>query len=254
MNIQDNEKVKLIHNNLDGLVDFFLLERADNIGYIKEITCSVDDSIDKENLQQILDYWSQYGWGVIRFFSLNMYQTQPKSFEEADNIAMQFFSENNIQYFLNAMEGNIKSNEIFIEDFIEARYCFTAGKFKACALILFALIDSRLIKLQPMISNCRQRSTGEKAAQRIKDILDKEPQNQNKVYAYTEFSTLIEIIKLFYKNSNNFQIKDNILNRNLIAHGMLKRKVTKIDCLKLFVILDNLITFIDFFNMNELSE
>ena len=48
---------------------------------------------------------------------------------------------------------------------------------------------------------------------------------------------------IFYKGGDDFKEQPDIMNRNFVDHGMLHRKVRRIDCIQLFLVYYNFLTF-----------
>ena len=48
-----------------------------------------------------------------------------------------------------------------------------------------------------------------------------------------------------FSDTNNFKDKKNLINRNYLDHGMTNKVVRKKDCIKLFLLLDNILELLD---------
>jgi hypothetical protein len=66
---------------------------------------------------------------------------------------------------------------------------------------------------------------------------------------------LIKAIEKLFCCANDFSNEDSeLINRNFVSHGMNKREVDKIDCIKLIVIIEGLFHIIEVMNLEYKSE
>jgi hypothetical protein len=120
---------------------------------------------------------------------------------------------------------------------IDAINSFHNKCYTACALCLFALIDSCFIKGQPF---------KEKGLRNLSGVaIDKIGDNNLKKYSLIA-SLSCMIIKSLFEHSNDFiESNERGIKRNFISHGMNKNLPNKVDCLKLFVLLYNIYYLFD---------
>ncbi|MGG0667008.1 hypothetical protein ABE073_00520 [Lederbergia citrisecunda] len=132
----------------------------------------------------------------------------------------------------------------------EARILFFEQKYLSCAMVLTAIIEGS-------IRNCpievwRQRTTiyFESVKENIKneyleaDLLEK-------LYDYFYIlSSLNKFISCFFDGNKPFDKKEepSYLERNWLMHGMTKRTVSEIDCIKLFNVISSLQFLLDKYN------
>lgn len=109
---------------------------------------------------------------------------------------------------------------------------------------MFSIIDGFLIKLQ----NSQNRSVSN-ANNSIKNLIDNK---HKKVILYLDGKNISSCISELYKYANNFKIDCSKLNRNVVSHGMLERDVRRIDCKKIFLLLYNLLNFVNFYHVETL--
>ena len=67
-------------------------------------------------------------------------------------------------------------------------------------------------------------------------------------FRYYHLLGLASCLTTVFQFGNDFRNEGKAINRNFISHGMSERKVSKIDCLQLFLLYRNLLTFVDDFN------
>lgn len=63
------------------------------------------------------------------------------------------------------------------------------------------------------------------------------------VFSYLAREGLFYALDVFYKGGDDFKEQPDIMNRNFVDHGMLHRKVRRIDCIQLFLVYYNFLTF-----------
>ena len=120
---------------------------------------------------------------------------------------------------------------------IEAINSFHNKCYTACALCLFALIDSCFIKGQPF---------KEKGLRNLAGVaIDKIGDNNLKKYSIIASITCMTIKSLFEHSNDFIEANERGIKRNFISHGMNKNLPNKVDCLKLFVLLYNIYYLFD---------
>lgn len=69
------------------------------------------------------------------------------------------------------------------------------------------------------------------------------------------YLAMLNAITRLYEKGNDFTNESTeIINRNFVDHGMNTRKVTQIDCIKLFLIIDNLFYFMEEYGWSYKSD
>lgn len=131
-------------------------------------------------------------------------------------------------------------------DYTEAVFDFESRKYKSCALVLCGMIDAILIRLQKPF-----RLTGEKREVGIKAInkLKKRTEIEDKERMFFEYLFQANLYACLYKvfdDTDDFRKQTSIINRNLLDHGMMTRRVTRKDCVQLFLLYYNMLDLLDF--------
>lgn len=57
---------------------------------------------------------------------------------------------------------------------------------------------------------------------------------------YLNKTTLI-LLEKYFENANDFTLNEELLNRNMLSHGYMKRKIYDYECLQLLLVLNNLL-------------
>ena len=128
-------------------------------------------------------------------------------------------------------------------DLEEAIYDYKQGKYKSCALIMFSLIDAKLIRFQ---NADKQRKVGKGAVDFLAKKMKSDSDIEQIFHMLLCYENLIACLAKMFEHGNDFRKQPKVINRNFIDHGMMTRKVLKRDCIQLFLLYYNLIMSIDF--------
>ncbi|MCL2722634.1 MAG: hypothetical protein FWD47_14990 [Treponema sp.] len=195
---------------------------------------------EKKRLEASYKEWGRFGWTKIPEADNDLFDISPTELKTANKLALQYCNRKNmVVLFSLVFQKKIKRI-----DFEEAVICYKHRHYKACALILCGIIDSLLIKQQPKpIEKNEKRSTGFGAVRFINNEFNSV---QEKTFNYLlNGINLMQFLKELFCDTNDFTKKSLLINRHSIAHGMNTIPVRKIDCIKLFLLLNNLSEFLD---------
>lgn len=201
-------------------------------------------TISEEEKKQLLESnlaWGKLGWTYMPSMPFEMFDTPPTSLAEANKLAMQYCNADEMEYLFQELHKR-KLNH---RDLDSAIFCFKNRQYKACALLLCGLIDSKMIRLQKTDPK-KRRDVGSGAVRKMKARYDDggEKLLSEALFAYN----LIAYLETLFGNGNDFKAEPDMLNRNFIGHGMNRRAVRKRDCIQLFLALNNLMHFLDLEN------
>ncbi len=139
-------------------------------------------------------------------------------------------------------------------DFLdESIQCFKNEKYYACACLLFTnmeYLERQITNFNPSDKFVMSAALKQRQTQDVVAFSDK---------YYKEFEEKMnEFLKNnYYAQSTASDPEPEVINRNRIMHGILTRKVSKIDCLKMFVLVKSMFLFNDWLNcyrqMKEIS-
>lgn len=181
--------------------------------------------------------WGELGWTVLPNASLNLFKEIPTDEAAAHKAAMRYCDKEAMGYIFSRLaEKKIKK-----KDLESAIFCYYNRQYKACALLLFGIIDSKLIKVQPKETN---RKVGYKATRVFEKMLEKSGEEQLLFAALYQIN-LLSCLDTYFANGENFVKEPKIINRNYIDHGMNTRDVRKRDCVQLFLATYNLCEIMD---------
>ena len=211
-------------------------------------------SITKERKQELLDsytQWGKWGWTGHDDFPFNAMFQCPASKREADK----YFSKLVTGEIIDAVIEELRNDSrIRTSDVNEAVACFEEKQYKACALLLFSLIDSLLIKCMSREEyKNKRRPSGKKATNKLKERVQIETQKDNilSTDSWSELLTLLSLVSMFsaletfFADGKDFIAQPEITNKNFLSHGMQYKPVLKRECIQLFLLLNNLSTAIE---------
>lgn len=192
----------------------------------------------KKELLESYKNWGKFGWTVPPHADIGCFNYCPKTLIEADKAAMQYCSKADMRTLFSEIEKVCTRKK----DIREAISCYNSRQYKACALILFSIIDSRLIRLQR--KNTEKYSVGAGAVAKYKDIVEQQTSDSGKLFLSLSYANLFPCLFTVFEDTKNFSKKTTVINRNYLDHGMSYKTVRKKDCIKLFLLLYNLLEFI----------
>lgn len=194
----------------------------------------------KKELQDSYKAWGKYGWTVPPYASLSIFDKKPKSLQEANKYMRQYIN-------------TASMKELFIElgrldnlrkdDLQEAILNFENRRYKSCSMILFALIDGKIIRYQDKKT---YRKVGFYGAKKICNEIESEFSSKNKFFFLLKLININSALEFTFKSAENFKEQPTVVNRNFIHHGMLYGRVRRRDAAQLFLLLYNLIELFDF--------
>lgn len=183
----------------------------------------------ERRIQLIKSYskWGSYGWTYCMKVPLTQFGNEPKSLIEADTYMQKYCTFDTVTNIKNRL------SEISIskDDLEEAFDCYQNKRYKACSLILFSIIDNLLISRG--IIKRQKKAVGLSA---IKEIKSKEQSEfeKNPLIAYFIFLNIMECLTKMFESGNDFKEQPEVINRNFVAHGMYQKKITDLDCFKVW--------------------
>lgn len=201
-------------------------------------TFSMSDE-ERQIRKDAVTKWGEYGWTIPPWETLNFFDNVPKTLEEADKAMSPYGNSAVMQMLWDEIRKERKCKK---RDFDCATILFTERHYKACALILFALIDGLLVRFQSNKNVSRR--VGNIAIQRFKDKICTNPNFDNTFLIYTEFFSVATCLETMYKPYPNFKGQPQVINRNFVVHGMATENVRRKDCVKLFYLYYNLLILI----------
>lgn len=231
----------------DTLIKDSLEQLKKQLGEIVSILKTPRISDDKRKEIEInLKKWSDIGWTTPSYVNPNFLFSFPDNKLKQDEIVEYFLKSDRLLFNHIRECENVKFN-----DFNEAIDNYESGRYKSCIMIVFSLIDEMIIKNQHKDDRKKpqknkkvgERYIGKGGAYKIKCRVADLNQSQG-FWDLFIISTLDCIMKL-YEYGDDFKTQPEIINRNFLMHGMYEKNVTRIDCLKVFHLYYNVLTYVD---------
>lgn len=195
--------------------------------------------IDKEKLEDIhksWKKWGEYGWTIPDHADIKDFLKEPSNFDEANEIASKYCNDIYMESLFDDTKEIIQASEI--NDYEEAIDDYRKERYKSCACILFLLINSRLITMQPK-SKKQRRPVGIGAVRNFEKKIRQNEDFENKIFNLSRFDNIYKCLEVFFKDGGDFEIQPIVANRSFLLHGMLERAVTRNDCNQLFLLYYN---------------
>lgn len=202
----------------------------------------------KERRNEIIESfkkWGRFGWTILPEAPICLFYSCPENSHDADKIALSYCKKEQMKnLFIDLRTKSIKN-----KDLDEAIFSYENRKYLACALVLFGIIEAKIIRLQPpgLKTNKGWRHVGHSAIREYNEIFKSKNSTliENKFIMAFIFYNLRECLLCFFANTEDFKLKSNLINRNYIGHGMHKKRVRKKDCIQLFLALHNFLILLD---------
>ena len=233
--------IQSVSNAVQNYWSSTLSELAETAARLIEVAANFKlPTLTDEEAEQLVESnrtWGQYGWTYIPSMPISMYDTPPADIKEANKVAIQYCTAAEMEKVFDEL-GKWKLNH---KDLESAVFCYKNKQYKACALLLCGLIESKLIRLR----KDKDRPVGSGAVKQLKRNYD---DSGEKILAEAMFTyNLLSYLETLFAQGKGFKAEPDTLNRNYIGHGMNHRAVRKRDCIQLFLALNNLMQFFDLY-------
>lgn len=193
---------------------------------------------DKERLLQSYEEWGKLGWTLPPDAPANIFNHPPENSRDAEKRLAPYLKQKNMEkLFTNLSElKNIKKS-----DLEEAVNCFKNRQYKACSMILFSMIDARLIRSQEDEERTKNgwRKAGKSAAENLFGRIDTKYITENMLFTALDQINVLRSLEAVFVDGKDFKTQPDIINRNFLDHGMLHRRVRRKDAVMLFLLLYN---------------
>ncbi|MEG1739256.1 MAG: hypothetical protein RR266_02250 [Bacilli bacterium] len=248
---------KIVKKNLElynKQVEIFMERRTNATNDLLKQLDSIINNLDskdvphytekqKQDFRISCEYWGSQGWSILPNTSFEFFNKKPSSQKECDDIALEYMGKETLDNIFNyLLDLNFNKNDIE-----SAIFCFKNNQFKACSLLLFSMIDSYLIEDQKT-ERIKKLKVGESAANSFNDRFKEKHKNEEELlYTVLWLTNILKCLQTFFAYANDFNNEPCIINRNFLCHGMSKKVIEKKDCIQLFLILNNMFEWKDFY-------
>lgn len=197
----------------------------------------------KQELLEIHRLWGHYGWTINPCADEEtLFSSMPANKKDADIMALKQCPNKIMEQIFEVLLENKRTKKT---DFREAVFDYRHKQYKSCAFILVALIDAILIRLQKKSTlDGKRRNVGLSA---VRDAKKRTEIDVNTEVLYTALfcTNLFACLQKVFESGNDFRKQPEVINRNFLDHGMLTRKVTKKDCMQLFLLYYNMLKLLE---------
>lgn len=184
--------------------------------------------ICRSNLEQL----GTYGWTIDWNAPVGVYLRTPSNIEAEDARLSKYFTRENVDDIIKSIQ---KSTHDRVSK--EAIMTFRRGCYHACALLLFSVIEREIIRYTHA-PDALNHVYGTKAITKFEGQIANNLTNGS-LKASASIGTIIALTEL-WKPATNF-CETPIINRNNLLHGMFHRDVTRLDCIKLLLVYNNVL-------------
>lgn len=195
----------------------------------------------KKELQEAFTQWGKFGWTLPPNADLELFYVSPSDKKEAFEIVQPYIDKGGMQFVFDIL---LEMKHIRKSDMKEAIADYKDKRYKSCIMILFSLIDARIIRLQEKKEG-KRRPSGYKGANKYFEKVDADEMIEmsfaDALYKYSILSSL----SVVFEAGDDFKKQPDVINRNFIDHGMLHRNVTQRDCKKVFLLLYNFVALVE---------
>lgn len=193
----------------------------------------------KEALQVSYKTWGEYGWTIPPYATLSVFNEKPESLEAANKYMSKYTNASSMA----GLFSDIRNlSGIRKDDIEEAIVDFNDKRLKSCTMILFGLIDAKILRTQGKEIN---RKSGAKGFKKVYDKMEPDLVERNAFFTLLHLINVYNALGVIFADGNNFQQQPQIMNRNFIDHGMLHGKVRRRDAVQVFLLLYNLVGLTD---------
>lgn len=242
------EAVKAIIDPIQKLSAVYS-EWAERFGQFKNILSGIHipalSEERKEKLIKSFQQWGEYGWTMIPEAPLAFYNNAPNNRKDANKAALALCGAKEMKELFSKLR---ETKGIKKSDLEEAVLDFQNKQYKSCAMMVFSMIDAKLIRLQrneDRNPNTKRRSSGKAAAEKLLKRIKEEKRIEQTVFLLLSYESIFACLQSVFKDGGDFSRQTDVINRNFIDHGMLTRNVLRKDCVQLLLLLYNLMDFLN---------
>ncbi|MBE6740906.1 MAG: hypothetical protein E7570_01245 [Ruminococcaceae bacterium] len=235
-----NENSKAISKTITNALSELAEASRKIVSLVNSLDIKEYSEKEKEQLLKSYKQWGRFGWTLPPFAEYDCFHKCPSTQQEADQLIIQCCKKDNIVNLFDTLEEMCSRKK----DLKEAIFCYNNRQYKACAMLLFSIIDSRIIRLQKKGEG--KLDVGIRAIKKFKKLTRKAITNKDIFFFSLISSNILECLFMIFEDTENFTKETTVVNRNYIDHGMTSKPVRKTDCIKLFILLYNILELIDY--------
>lgn len=237
------ELVEMIRQETERLKPFMDVFKNDEVKRFLSIQQKLLASIKEEahfleqkpNIKEKISAIGILGWTALPGTKFESYLDCPTNTSQmADDYFMKLMDDNAVK----ALFSEIMEISDETDDVNEAIHDYNDGRYKSSTMVMFGLIDAILIK-----SNDNELQGKRYVPQKWGTKFYIDIKNEIRFHDL-HLTGITEALMEFFDNKKKFSYSEHVINRNVLVHGMLRRKVSKKDCLQVFLLYRNLLKYI----------
>ena len=202
----------------------------------------------KEELRVSYEAWGKFGWTIPPMAEIAVFNESPATLQEANEYMAPYCAKATMVEFFEILYEMPNMSKKEKKDLREAEFNFEHKNYKSCAMLIFSLLDAKLIRMQrkeDINKRTKRRDSGAQAANHVKKRIENEHDINKKFFMLLSYTNLFACIAEFFAQGNDFKEQPKLANRNFIDHGMLHKNVRRRDCVQLFLLYYNFVEFFD---------
>lgn len=202
----------------------------------------------KEELRVSYEAWGKFGWTIPPMAEITVFNEVPATLHEANEYMAPYCTKATMVEFFEILYEMPNLSKKEKKDLREAEFNFEHRNYKSCAMLVFSLLDAKLIRMQrkeDINQRTKRRDSGAQAAKHIKERIESEHDINKKFFLLLSYTNLFACIEEFFAQGNDFKKQPELANRNFIDHGMLHKNVRRRDCVQIFLLYYNFMEFFD---------
>ena len=219
-------------------------ELCDALSYASKFLVSLDLSEEqRNNIKTVAKRWGELGWSMPPNAPIVLSRKIPPE-EEVDTLMLSYCGPKEMDQIFEEIKSK---REIPLGDFEDAISLFKLEQYKACALLLFSLMDGCVLQAQPPKTK-RSEPNRKHGSKGIQVLLKDENNDQlfERISLFVRpYLMFLHAYESFYKPGDDFKEQPIVINRNFISHGMLAREVTRKDCVQVFLLFYNQLMYMN---------
>jgi len=186
--------------------------------------------------------WGEYGWVLYNELSVPEIYNPPKSQTLADDMVLNVFDEQKMLSDLFNIKENIYSRRDYVDDII---FLYKNDKYNTCVMIVLNAIERIMLshmKLDKKEFGLKFRISSKSNQSSFSDT---EAYKELQLTYLNVVNLLVILDRVFRTYGHDWDSEPDFVARDYINHGMSEREVTRVDLIKLILLL---IEFADWSN------
>lgn len=203
------------------------------------ITQPLADLYDERVQRLMASYreWGTYGWTIPPSAINKIFNKPPLDAKDANSQMAIYIHKDHMYELFNELRGLKHIRKCDLEEAIDD---YNHGRYKSCAMLIFSMLDGRMIRLQ---DRTQYRSVGKSAVDKVLKRIKEDDLVGEMLFTVLMGANIFAAMSKVFAKGENFKKQPEIINRNFLDHGMMQGRVRRRDCAQLFLLLYNFTQF-----------